>query len=120
MIAQTRCVLDPAAAPAAFGDLPDAECAITSVDTDGEHAFYAASIDENGNAGSPMALRVQDRQDAADPRSGLSSPKAVDRPDGRHGDTRTRPIRRPGVDIRGVWRSRYRRPGASHRDLHGG
>ncbi len=54
-VAQTRCVLDPAAAPTGFPDLPDAACGISSVGTDGEHALYAASIDDSGNVESTLA-----------------------------------------------------------------
>ncbi len=53
-VAQTRCVLDPAAAPAGFADLPDAACSLTSVGADGEHAVHAASVDANGNVESPL------------------------------------------------------------------
>jgi hypothetical protein len=54
-VAQTRCALDPATAPATFADLPDTACALTSVGSDGQHAIYAASVDANGNAESPPA-----------------------------------------------------------------
>jgi hypothetical protein len=47
-VTQTRCVLDPATAPGSFADLPDAACALTSVGQDGQHAIYAASVDEQG------------------------------------------------------------------------
>jgi hypothetical protein len=47
-VAQTRCALDPATAPASFSDLPDAACALTSVGADGQHAIYAASVDADG------------------------------------------------------------------------
>jgi hypothetical protein len=53
-LAQTRCALDPVSAPATFADLPDAACALASVGTDGEHVIFAASIDANGNAESPV------------------------------------------------------------------
>ncbi|HET7168680.1 MAG TPA: hypothetical protein VFI69_05715 [Candidatus Limnocylindrales bacterium] len=53
-VAQTRCELDPASPPTAFEDLPDADCAIGSVDTDGEHVLYAASVDVAGNAESTL------------------------------------------------------------------
>jgi hypothetical protein len=48
-VAQTRCVLDPATAPASFDDLPSQACSLTTVSTDGQHTIYAASIDANGN-----------------------------------------------------------------------
>jgi hypothetical protein len=51
-VAETHCVLDPAAAPASFDDIP-AGCAYTgagaSVSADGQHALYAASKDNAGN-----------------------------------------------------------------------
>lgn len=52
-VAQTRCALDPATAPATFADLPDAACSLTSVGSDGQHTIFAASVDANGNAESP-------------------------------------------------------------------
>jgi hypothetical protein len=48
-VAETRCALDPASAPAAFADLPDTACSLTSVGSDGEHSIYAASVDDGGN-----------------------------------------------------------------------
>jgi hypothetical protein len=53
-VAETRCVLDPASAPASFDDLP-ASCSYTNtsggadVTSDGHHHFYAASKDNAGN-----------------------------------------------------------------------
>ena len=49
-VAQTRCVLDPPTAPASFDDLPDADCGLSSVGSDGVHTLYAASRDTGGNA----------------------------------------------------------------------
>lgn len=49
IVAQTRCVLDPDPAPAAFADMVDLACTLTSVGLDGLHAIYAASIDADGN-----------------------------------------------------------------------
>ena len=65
MVAQTRCVLDPVSPPAAFADLPDAACSITSVGSDGMHAFYAASIDEDDNVEAFVAFNF--KIDATDP-----------------------------------------------------
>lgn len=65
-VAQTRCVLDPVSPPAAFADLPDAACAITSVATDGEHAIYAASVDDEGNLDATIASATF-KIDATDP-----------------------------------------------------
>lgn len=53
-VAQTRCELDPATTPAAFGSLPDVRCTLSSVAADGEHALYAASVDAEGNQESPV------------------------------------------------------------------
>jgi hypothetical protein len=53
-VAQTRCVLDPATTPASFADLPNLACTLSSASADGEHAIYAASVDTDGNAESPV------------------------------------------------------------------
>ncbi len=54
---ETRCVLDPAVAPLAFGELP-AGCAYAgagaAVMTDGMHIAYAASRDVRGNGELPV------------------------------------------------------------------
>lgn len=51
-VAETRCVLDPVVVPATFDALP-AGCAYTGagaeITIDGEHRFYAASVDAAGN-----------------------------------------------------------------------
>jgi hypothetical protein len=65
-VAQTRCVLDPASAPAAFADLPDAACSLTSVATDGDHAVYAASVDDQGNTDAAI-VSATFKRDATDP-----------------------------------------------------
>lgn len=65
-LAQTRCVLDPASVPAAFADLPDEACALTSVPTDGTHAIYAASIDAGGNTETPV-VTASFKKDGTDP-----------------------------------------------------
>ncbi len=65
-VAQTRCVLDPVSAPSGFADLPDASCALTSVSTDGQHAIYAASIDDQGNMESPV-VSTTFKLDGTDP-----------------------------------------------------
>jgi Ca2+-binding RTX toxin-like protein len=49
--ATVRCVLDPAEAPTGFADLPSGPCEIGTIDSDGGHIVYAASIDEAGNDG---------------------------------------------------------------------
>src|SRR5206468_2936782 len=48
-VKETRCVLDPAVAPASFADLPAGPCGLTSVSADGQHTVYAASEDTAGN-----------------------------------------------------------------------
>jgi hypothetical protein len=56
-VAATRCVLDPAGAPASYDAIP-AGCAYTGsgadVTPDGQHVLYAASIDAAGNKGTPV------------------------------------------------------------------
>ena len=56
-VAQTRCVLDPAAAPASFDALPGS-CPFTgsgaNVTGDGVHRIYAASVNVSGNKESPV------------------------------------------------------------------
>ena len=51
-VTETRCVLDPATAPATFADLPAGCAYITGavVSSLGAHTLYAASVDRNGNA----------------------------------------------------------------------
>jgi hypothetical protein len=58
-VAQTRCVLDPATAPASFDDLPNQACSLTTVGTDGQHMIYAASVDSNGNKESVQSASVK-------------------------------------------------------------
>jgi alpha-tubulin suppressor-like RCC1 family protein len=57
-VAETRCVLDPASAPASFDDLP-AGCAYTGSGLDvtapGQHVLYAASADAAGNRSSVVS-----------------------------------------------------------------
>jgi hypothetical protein len=54
-VAETRCILDPATAPATFDELP-AGCSIGTVSTDGEHIVYAASVDTEGNTTNVVSL----------------------------------------------------------------
>jgi hypothetical protein len=77
-VAQTRCVLDPASVPAAFADLPDAGCALTSVSSDGEHTVYAASVDSEGNAEATV-VSATFKLDATDPElsPSLSAPSPI-------------------------------------------
>ena len=57
-VAETRCVLDPASAPASFDAIPPG-CAYTGagadVTTEGQHVVYAASKDNAGNKESPVS-----------------------------------------------------------------
>ncbi len=57
-VAETRCVLDPAIAPATFDDIP-AGCAYTGAGADvtanGVHTVYAASKDVVGNEETPVS-----------------------------------------------------------------
>lgn len=59
-VAETRCVLDPASAPASFDDIP-AGCAYTGVgagadvSSNGLHTLYAASSDYAGNKETPTS-----------------------------------------------------------------
>lgn len=60
-VAETRCALDPPAAPATFADLPTSTCPYlgsgATVTTDGSHALFAASIDVAGNAGAVVSAQ---------------------------------------------------------------
>jgi hypothetical protein len=60
-VAQIRCVLDPAAAPTLFSQLP-ASCPYTaggSIMADGVHKLYAAAVDSVGNAGAVVSDTFQ-------------------------------------------------------------
>jgi hypothetical protein len=52
-VAETRCALDQAPAPASFDELPIGPCGLTSVGSDGLHTIYAASRDTNGTTEGP-------------------------------------------------------------------
>ena len=54
-VAETRCALDPASVPASFADLPAGQCAMVGASSDGNHAFYASSIDNDGNVEGTVA-----------------------------------------------------------------
>ena len=54
-VAETRCVVDPATAPASYHDLPAGPCTTSGVGVDGAHALYAASADVSGNEETPVA-----------------------------------------------------------------
>jgi hypothetical protein len=56
-----RCVIDPAAAPTGFDDLPDAPCDPGTVGSDGPHVVYAASRDAAGNSNVVQASFKIDR-----------------------------------------------------------
>ena len=51
---QTRCALDPAAAPASFEALPGVPCALPATVGDGMHTVYAGSEDRDNNVESPL------------------------------------------------------------------
>lgn len=56
-VAETRCALDPASVPGSFADLPATPCPYLGAGAavaDGQHTVYAASIDNAGNAESPV------------------------------------------------------------------
>ncbi|HEX5502791.1 MAG TPA: PxKF domain-containing protein, partial [Thermomicrobiales bacterium] len=56
-VAETRCVLDPASVPGTFADLPATPCPYLGAGAavaDGVHTVYAASVDNAGNAESPV------------------------------------------------------------------
>jgi hypothetical protein len=76
---QTRCVLDPASAPASFDDFPNTACAYlspgASVTQDGAHTLYAASQDPAGNAESGIRSSTF-RLDATAPTIGVSATTA--------------------------------------------
>ena len=79
-VAQTRCALDPLAAPASFDDLADAACALTSVTADGTHVIYAASRDTAGNTESPVvsaSLQTDATPPTLSPTLNVPSPIAV-------------------------------------------
>jgi hypothetical protein len=80
-VAATRCVLDPAVQPASFEELPEGPCAIGTVDVDGDHVVYAASIDAAGNTG-PVA-QASFRVDLTAPVTSITLDPAT--PDGRNG-----------------------------------
>ena len=56
-VAETRCVLDPSSVPSSFDALPSTPCPYLGAGAavaDGVHTVYAASIDDAGNAESPV------------------------------------------------------------------
>jgi subtilisin-like proprotein convertase family protein len=61
-VIETRCVLDPASAPATFADIP-AGCGFTgpgaAISAEGIHALYAASIDGSDNAEIPISTAIK-------------------------------------------------------------
>jgi CSLREA domain-containing protein len=56
-LGETRCVVDPPAAPTAFTDLEEI-CVAPSVAGDGQHAVYAASNDVAGHVEAPIVSRT--------------------------------------------------------------
>jgi hypothetical protein len=77
-VAHTRCALDPTSAHDAFADLPDTECTLTSVSSDGEHTVYAASVDSEGNVEATV-VAASFKLDATDPElsPSLSAPSPI-------------------------------------------
>lgn len=61
-VTETRCDVDPATAPLAFGDIPSG-CSYTgagaALATDGQHAIYAASQDAAGNQEAPVSTGLK-------------------------------------------------------------
>jgi hypothetical protein len=86
--ATVRCVLDPAAAPTVFDELPEGECAIGTVVDEGEHNVYAASVDEAGNIGA-LAEATFD----------IDLPVTTDPPEGTLELTVSDPTPQPGQTI---------------------
>jgi hypothetical protein len=76
-----RCVADPDVTPTEFDDLPDGPCDVGVVEGDGEHAVYAASIDQAGHH-SELA-EVSFRIDRTAPVTSITLDPAV--PDGAQG-----------------------------------
>jgi hypothetical protein len=50
-VVETRCVLNPPAAPVSFEDLPDTPCASFTVTAFGRYEVYASAVDAAGNTG---------------------------------------------------------------------
>lgn len=57
-VAQIRCALDPDPVPTAFADLPDEQCTLGVVTTEGQHTVYAASVDNDGNTSAVVSKNV--------------------------------------------------------------
>ena len=61
-VIEVRCALDPAATPAAYGDLPEALCPFlggAEVPADGVHTLYAAAMDIRGNRSDVVSTGFQ-------------------------------------------------------------
>lgn len=58
-VLETRCALDPATSPASFTDLTTTACTGVAVGSEGNHTFYAASVDLAGNPEVPVRLDVK-------------------------------------------------------------
>ena len=78
IVAETRCVLDPASVPLTFADLP-AGCAYTGLGAEvsaaGAHTLYAASRDNADNQAAPVSVSFTIAQPTATP-----TPTATDTP----------------------------------------
>jgi hypothetical protein len=86
-VAETRCVLDPASAPASFDDLPSTPCPYlgsgSDVSTDGQHTLYAASVDARGNKETPVVSQ-QFKIDTMEPSASCSVTPSMLRPANNH------------------------------------
>ena len=58
-VQETRCALDPAAAPANFDALPTGACANPGASSEGIHVLYAASVDNAGNKEAPVSRNAR-------------------------------------------------------------
>ena len=77
---ETRCALDPDPVPEVFANLPSPACALTSVASDGDHAVYAASMDEDGNTDATIAsaaFKLDATDPVLDPTLNVSTPIVV-------------------------------------------
>jgi hypothetical protein len=77
---ETRCALDPDPVPEVFANLPSPACALTSVASDGDHAVYAASMDDDGNTDATIAsatFKLDATDPVLDPTLNVSTPIVV-------------------------------------------
>ncbi len=79
--ATVRCVVDPAAVPAVYDDLPDAPCDPGTIDADGPHVVYAATRDPAGNDSEMSTANLKIDRTAPHTSTALD-PAAPDGPNG--------------------------------------